>query len=91
MVRALDATRLFEYCVQNEHCPFGDFDEGMLLGDRRVLPDVIAELVDRPHPITYEGEYLWGPVLQAVARDPATGLDVGASDPRADRGTLAET
>lgn len=68
---AIDAERLDEQT-----------DEEMLLEDGRVSPVAQAELMERGHVITKEGEYMDLPRVQAAGTDPETGERVAVTDPR---------
>lgn len=54
----------------------------LILEDGRVTPDVLAELADRGHELSREGEYADLPRVQAAGVDPETGERVAATDPR---------
>lgn len=62
------------------------------LEDGRVDEDVEVELGLRGHTITpnNESEYLIRPRMNATGVDPATGRNLGVSDPRTDNGARAQ-
>ena len=68
---AIDAERLDEQT-----------DEEMLLEDGRVSPVAQADLIERGHVISGEGEYMDLPRVQAAGVGPATGERMAVTDPR---------
>lgn len=94
VAHAVDAARSFEFCDDAAACPWGDFSSGLLIEDSRVLPSVLAELQARGHsvrtPAFFGGEYMESPFVQAVVADPVSNLRFGASDPRDERGAIAQ-
>lgn len=79
VAHAVDAARFFEF----ECC-------AMLLEDGRVLLEVQRDLEERGHELQRVGEYFGLPLIQVVGTDPVTGLHVGSSDPREDRGATGQ-
>ena len=54
----------------------------MTLEDGRISPEVQADLIDRGHTISREGEYADLPRVQSAGVDPVTGERLAVTDPR---------
>lgn len=80
IARAVDAERVDARCS----------GETLRMEDLRVPREVQAELEDRGHAISRQGEYAGGPIVEVVGLDPETNEAMAFSDPRSEWGAAGQ-